>query len=47
LAPEAPAEEADAAVAVVLELLDELLPHAASASAAVIAASAGISRGAR
>jgi hypothetical protein len=39
------AEEAD--VEVVPELLEELLPHAASASVAVIAASAGVSRRAR
>jgi hypothetical protein len=44
VALEAPVEEADADVEVVLELLDELLPHAASARAAVIAASAGVSR---
>jgi hypothetical protein len=37
----------DADVEVVLELLVELLPHAASATVAVIAASAGISRRAR
>jgi hypothetical protein len=42
-----PPVEADAGVEVVLELLDELLPHAASARVAVIAASAGISRRAR
>jgi hypothetical protein len=37
----------DADVEVVPELLEELLPHAASARLAVIAASAGISRSAR
>jgi hypothetical protein len=42
-----PPVEAAAGVEVVLELLDELLPHAASARVAVIAASAGISRRAR
>jgi hypothetical protein len=46
LAPEAPVgAEADAEV--VVELLDELLPHAASARLAVTAPSAGISRRAR
>jgi hypothetical protein len=44
LALEPPVEEADAEVEVVLELLVELLPHAASARAAMTAASAGISR---
>jgi hypothetical protein len=44
---ELPMEEADADVEVVLELLDEVLPHAASARLAVIAASVGISRSAR
>jgi hypothetical protein len=42
-----PPVEADADVEVLLELLDELLPQAASARLAVIAASAGISRSVR
>jgi hypothetical protein len=42
-----PPVEADAEVEVVLVLLDELLPQAASARLAVIAPSAGISRSAR
>lgn len=47
LALEPPVAGADADVAVVLELLVEPLPHAASARLAVSAASAGISRSAR